>query len=105
MVACTAPMFEQLQSEQRRGTLLVQGQDAAVHGLQTLTLNPNPNPNPNQAALEGTPGPASRAVAAAVADAASQVSRPTSAVGGSAVGGSAFEGQSGAPQPGARARV
>ena len=42
----------------------------------TQTLNPNPNPKPNQAALEGAPGPASRAVAAASKHAASQVSRP-----------------------------
>ena len=33
VVACTAAMFEQLQADSRRGTLLVQGQDAAVHGL------------------------------------------------------------------------
>ena len=33
VVACTAAMFEQLQPDARRGTLLVQGQDAAVHGL------------------------------------------------------------------------
>ena len=33
IVACTPQMFDELQPERRRGTLLVQGQDSAVHGL------------------------------------------------------------------------
>lgn len=33
IVACTASMFEELEPKARRGTLLVQGQDAAVTGL------------------------------------------------------------------------
>ena len=33
IVACTPAMFDDLQPERRRGTLLVQGQDSAVHGL------------------------------------------------------------------------
>jgi WD40 repeat protein len=33
VVACTSSMFEDLSPEGRRGTLLVQGQNAAVHGL------------------------------------------------------------------------
>jgi len=33
IVACTASMFDEFSPEARRGTLLVQGQDAAVHGL------------------------------------------------------------------------
>ena len=33
VIACTAAMFEQLHADARRGTLLVQGQDAPVHGL------------------------------------------------------------------------
>ena len=35
VVSCNASMFEELQPEARRGTLLVQGQDAAVNGLAT----------------------------------------------------------------------
>ena len=33
IVACTPSMFDELQADARRGTLLVQGQDAMVHGL------------------------------------------------------------------------
>jgi WD40 repeat protein/Ca2+-binding EF-hand superfamily protein len=33
VVACTSAMFEQIHADARRGTLLVQGQDAPVHGL------------------------------------------------------------------------
>ena len=33
IVACTAALFEELEPSARRGTLLVQGQDAAVSGL------------------------------------------------------------------------
>jgi len=33
VVGCHAAMFDELTAEARRGTLLVQGQDAAVHGL------------------------------------------------------------------------
>jgi len=33
IVACTPSMFDELQAERRRGALLVQGQDAMVHGL------------------------------------------------------------------------
>jgi len=35
IVACNAALFERLEPSQRRGTLLVQGQDAAVSGLAT----------------------------------------------------------------------
>jgi len=33
IVSCTPGMFDELQAEERRGTLLVQGQDSMVHGL------------------------------------------------------------------------
>ena len=38
VISCTASMFEQGSADARRGTLLVQGQDAPVHGLAAHPL-------------------------------------------------------------------
>ena len=39
VISCTASMFEQGSADARRGTLLVQGQDAPVHGLAAQFLD------------------------------------------------------------------